>query len=80
VYLDRRFEEFVAEKIGREQLEGMDHRAKFQMGQYWETYMKREFSAGEDTQGEEEDFWVPVMGVQDSEDGRMRGGFLRVSR
>ncbi|KAF8247626.1 actin-like ATPase domain-containing protein [Wilcoxina mikolae CBS 423.85] len=82
VYLDRRFEEFVAEKIGREQLEGMDHRAKFQMGQYWETYMKREFSAAEDTQQqeEEEDFWVPVMGVQDSEDGRMRGGFLRVSR
>jgi hypothetical protein len=78
VYLDRRFEDFVADKIGREALDGMDHRAKFQMGQYWETYMKREFSAS-DTQ-EEEDFWVPVMGVPDTEDGRMRGGFLRVSR
>jgi hypothetical protein len=79
VYLDRRFDDFVVEQIGKDRFEAMDHRAKFQMGQYWETYMKREFSEkllGE----EEEDFWVPVMGVPDSEDGRMRGGFLRVSQ
>lgn len=82
VYLDRRFEEFVAEKIGRDRFEAMDHRVKFQMGQYWETYMKREFAetAAGDAAADDDYFWVPVMGVPDTEDGRMRGGFLRVSR
>jgi hypothetical protein len=78
VYLDRRFDDFVAEKIGNDRFEAMDHRAKFQMRQHWETYMKREFS--EKPPDEAEDFWVPVMGVPDSTDGRMRGGFLRVSQ
>lgn len=78
VYLDRRFEDFVADKIGKDQFEAMDHRAKFQMKQYWETYMKREFSQKLPHE-EEEDFSVPVMGIPDSEDGRVRGGFLRVS-
>lgn len=113
VYLDRRFEDFVAAHIGgRHALDAMDHRAKFQMMQYWETCMKRGFSAGagagvgasigaglgaglgasvvagagatEDGEakddGDGEDFWVPVMGVPDSADARVRGGFLRVSR
>jgi hypothetical protein len=75
VYLDRRFEEFVISVIGRQAWEEMGDRAKFQMISSWETHVKREFSEeGED------DFWVPVMGVSDTPDGRIRGAFLRITR
>lgn len=92
VYLDRRFEEFTIGRIGRERFEGMDHRARFQMVQFWETYVKREFvdydddamppSEGTEIEGEGEgkEFWVPVMGVPDDEERGIRGGFLRVTR
>lgn len=92
VYLDRRFEEFTIGRIGRERFEGMDHRARFQMVQFWETYVKREFVDYDDDavgtleegevegEGEGKVFWVPVMGVPDDEERGIRGGFLRVTR
>ncbi|RPA76413.1 hypothetical protein BJ508DRAFT_331183 [Ascobolus immersus RN42] len=43
VYLDRRFEEFVVERIGKSVFDGMSMRAKQQMWGYWETFVKREF-------------------------------------
>lgn len=70
----------------------MDHRARFQMVQYWETYVKREFvdydddaaetkeQVEEEEGGEGKEFWVPVMGVPDDVDRGVRGGFLRVTR
>lgn len=57
VYLDRRFEDFVRDTLGRDTYEHMSNRAKQQMMQYWETYMKREFSEGGDA---EDDFEDPV--------------------
>ena len=86
VYLDRRFENFISDRIGKERFDVMDHRARFQMNQYWETYVKREFVDDEGTRREEDDesesrlFWVPVMGVPDDEDKGIRGGFLRLTR
>ncbi|KAI5815866.1 hypothetical protein BZA77DRAFT_281349 [Pyronema omphalodes] len=81
VYLDRRFEDFVKGAIGTEVWEGMDFRAKSQMWGAWEGGVKREFSVSEDGDEDEgEDYWIPVMGVRDMEDGRVRGGFLRVTR
>lgn len=67
----------------------MDHRARFQMVQYWETYVKREFvltdednDGGDDREGQAEggEFWVPVMGVPDDDDRGVKGGFLKVTR
>lgn len=95
VYLDRRFEEFIIGRIGKERFDAMDHRARFQMVQYWETYVKREFVDYDDDaagtseeeeivagegEGEGKEFWVPVMGVPDDEDRGVRGGFLKVTR
>lgn len=93
VYLDRRFEEFTIGRIGKERFEGMDHRARFQMVQFWETYVKREFVDYDDDaveakqeetevegEGEGKEFWVPVMGVPDDEERGIRGGFLKVTR
>jgi hypothetical protein len=67
----------------------MDHRARFQMVQYWETYVKREFvltdednDGSDDREGQAEggEFWVPVMGVPDDDDRGVKGGFLKVAR
>ncbi|KAG0136910.1 hypothetical protein HOY82DRAFT_549029 [Tuber indicum] len=88
VYLDRRFEDFVSKRIGKDTFNAMDHRARFQMNQFWETYVKREFVDDEGVQrdeAEEEEnesklFWVPVMGVPDDEYKGIRGGFLKLSR
>ncbi|KAH0613556.1 uncharacterized protein H6S33_005442 [Morchella sextelata] len=89
VYLDRRFEDFIITRIGKEQFEAMDHRARFQMVQYWETYVKREFvltdednDGSDDREGQAEggEFWVPVMGVPDDDDRGVKGGFLKVAR
>ncbi|RPB00669.1 hypothetical protein L873DRAFT_1827566 [Choiromyces venosus 120613-1] len=88
VYLDRRFEDFISKRIGRDKFDAMDHRARFQMNQFWETYVKREFVDDEGVQRDEEEeeenenklFWVPVMGVPDDEDKGIRGGFLKLSR
>jgi hypothetical protein len=85
VYLDRRFEDKVSAWLGKDVYESMNHRARWQMGQHWETFVKREFNVREGDDGggggdEDGDFWVPVMGVPDSPDGRIRGGFLRVTR
>ncbi|PUU79590.1 hypothetical protein B9Z19DRAFT_979106 [Tuber borchii] len=88
VYLDRRFEDFVSRRIGKDKFDAMDHRARFQMNQFWETYVKREFVDDEGVQRDEEEeeenenklFWVPVMGVPDNEDKGIRGGFLKLSR
>ncbi|KAI5791964.1 hypothetical protein EDC01DRAFT_788326 [Geopyxis carbonaria] len=81
VYLDRRFEDFVAARLGATVLAP---RARLQMMQYWETYMKREFTDsspdGEAADDGATDFWVPVMGVADSDALGIRGGFLRVTR
>lgn len=76
VYLDRRFEEFIQRRIGKETFEGMSHRARFQMNQYWETYIKREFN-GEDNDTE---FHVPVVGVPDCPEKGVTDGFMRVTR
>ena len=75
VYLDRRFEEFVVAIIGRERFDGMDPRAKAQMMRGWERDVKHAF-----TEEGEEDYWVPAMGLLDSPDTRVRGGFFRISR
>lgn len=88
VYLDRRFEDFVSKRIGKDKFDAMDHRARFQMNQFWETYVKREFVDDEGVQRDEEEeeenenklFWVPMMGVPDNEDKGIRGGFLKLSR
>lgn len=95
VYLDRRFEEFTIGRIGKERFEGMDYRARFQMVQFWETYVKREFVDYDDDlvegkqevvetevegEGEGKEFWVPVMGVPDDEERGIRDGFLKVTR
>lgn len=81
VYLDRRFEDFVVQRIGKETYDGMSDRAKFQMHQYWETYIKREYK--DLTEGEDEgaqDFFVPLPGVADNVENGVQEGFLTVTR
>ncbi|KAF8465524.1 hypothetical protein BDZ91DRAFT_772210 [Kalaharituber pfeilii] len=83
VYLDRRFEDFIQRRIGKETFDGMSHRARFQMNQYWETYIKREFNNIErvdDDEGGDADFHVPVVGVPDSKERGVKAGFLKVTR
>jgi len=86
VYLDRRFEDFIQRRIGKETFEGMSHRARFQMSQYWETFIKREYSesgsgAGAGGGGEDDTgFHVPVVGVPDNPEKGVKDGFLLVTR
>ncbi|KAI5787710.1 hypothetical protein DFH27DRAFT_486901 [Peziza echinospora] len=70
VYLDRRFEEFVVRRLGKETFDGMSHRARFQMNQYWETYIKREFNDGDgDEDGAEGAGGVSLVDDGDDEEG-----------
>ena len=88
MYLDRRFEDFIIRRISKPTYDSMSHRAKFQMNQYWETYIKREFNddpegaAGRGSGGESRDaeYHVPVVGIADSTEKGVQAGFLLVTR
>lgn len=79
VYLDRRFEDFIQCRIGKETLDGMSHRARFQMNQYWETYIKREFNPTNKSNDSDTEFHVPVVGIPDDQEKGVKDGFLRVT-
>ena len=86
VYLDRRFEDFIQQRIGKETFEGMSHRARFQMNQYWETFIKRGFIGSGSGTGaggggdDDTEFHVPIVGVPDSPEKGVKDGFLRMTR
>lgn len=67
-------------RIGQKTFDAMSHRAKFQMTQYWENFIKRDFTDAEHAEFEERDFHVPVVGVPDDEKNGLFSGFLSMSR
>ena len=86
VYLDRRFEDFIRGRLGKETFDSMSHRARFQMNQYWETFIKREFSGSDRGSGaaggsgdDDAGFHVPVVGIPDSTEAGVKDGFLAVT-
>lgn len=66
VYLDRRFEDFVQKRIGKDVYANMSLRALQQMWGYWETFVKREF------RGLDNEFNTPPSSSTSLEDGGVK--------